>query len=67
MKESHIRSIVKSILYRATNTGATIALVYIFTGKIQLAVSVGFFEILAKISFYFMYERMWNHIKWGLK
>lgn len=67
MSDTHLRSITKAICYRLTNTGATIVLVYIFTNDIHMSISIGFFEIMAKILFFYIYERIWSYIKWGKK
>jgi uncharacterized membrane protein len=65
MSESKVRSIVKSISWRIVATLTTITLVFIFTGKIVLALSVGVIEVILKMSFYYFHERVWNKVKWG--
>ena len=63
--ETKERSIVKSISWRIVATLTTMILVFIFTGQIVLALSVGIIEIILKIMFYYLHERSWNKIKWG--
>ena len=36
------------------------ALVYIFTGQLKSAATVGFFEFISKMLFYYLHERAWN-------
>ena len=34
-------------------------LVYSFTGELDLSLGVGFFDVLVKLAFYFLHERVW--------
>jgi uncharacterized membrane protein len=65
MAEKSIRSIAKAISWRATGTVDTIILSYIITGKLNLAFSIGLFEVFTKTALYFFHERLWNKIKFG--
>ena len=47
--ETNLRSMVKSITFRILATITTIILVYIFFGRIDLAVILGGLEILLKL------------------
>jgi len=40
-------------------------IVFLFTRKIILSLGVGFTEIIAKIIFYYLHERIWNKVSWG--
>jgi adenylylsulfate kinase len=64
-KESKIRSIVKTISWRFLATATTFTLVYIFTGKLDVALSVGFLEVFLKMLIYFLHERVWDRLKFG--
>ncbi len=64
-KESKIRSIVKSISWRFWATVTTMALVLIFTKKVELALSIGAFEVILKLIVYFFHERVWDRLKFG--
>ncbi len=63
--ESKRRSVVKTISWRTLATLTTAIIVYILTGELLLAVSVGSIEVIAKIVLYFFHERTWNKIKFG--
>ncbi|CAL2076538.1 DUF2061 domain-containing protein [Tenacibaculum sp. 190524A05c] len=63
--EKPIRSIVKSISWRAVGTLDTILISWIITGKIDTALSIGAIELITKMILYFFHERVWNTIKWG--
>jgi uncharacterized membrane protein len=64
-KDSHLRSVIKGVTWRLLATATTVILVLIFTGEIIIALEVGFFEVIAKIIFYYLHERGWNLITWG--
>lgn len=63
--ETRGRSIAKTISWRVLATLTTIALVYLFTGTIVIALEVGVIEVVAKLLLFFFHERMWNLISWG--
>ena len=64
-KESKSRSVVKTISWRILATATTITLVYIFTGKTDIAFSVGLIEVFLKMLIYFLHERAWDKIHFG--
>lgn len=63
--ETPTRSIVKATSYRVFGTLATIAIVFVGTGKAPLAVGVGLLDAFSKIALYFAHERTWNKIRFG--
>jgi len=65
MDDSHLRSVIKTVSWRALATIITIVIVFLFTGEIALALSVGAIEVIAKLIFYYFHERIWNWIQWG--
>ena len=65
--ESHIRSILKGVTWRIVATLTTMILAFIFTGSVDTALKIGFFEVIAKIIFYYLHERAWLSIEWGRK
>ena len=66
-KETHLRSVIKTITWRVLATLTTMSLVYIFIGDVTIALSVGGFEVVLKLLIYFGHERAWDRIKWGKK
>ncbi|MEA3500228.1 MAG: adenylyl-sulfate kinase [Candidatus Marinimicrobia bacterium] len=66
-KETHARSIVKTISWRIWATLTTITLVLIFVGEIKIALYVGITEVVAKMILYFFHEKTWNKIRFGKK
>ena len=63
--ESTIRSFVKAISWRTIATLTTTVLVFVFTGRIDIAITVGGIEALVKSVLYFGHERAWNALKFG--
>jgi uncharacterized membrane protein len=66
MHESHSRSILKGITWRVIASVTTMTVVYVVTGDLALMASVGFVDIVAKIFFYYIHERSWGKVKWGI-
>lgn len=66
-KESSTRSVVKALSWRFVATLTTIILVFVFTGRFDLAITVGLFEALVKMVLYFAHERIWNKLGFGRK
>ena len=66
-EESKTRSIVKAISWRVLATLITMLLVLTFTGRLDVALTVGAFEAIVKMAFYFLHERAWNRISAGRK
>jgi len=60
------RSVLKAITWRVLASIITMILVWIFSGNITLALSVGILEIIAKIIFYYLHERAWGSVSWGI-
>ena len=63
--EKHYRSLLKAISWRATGTVDTILISFLVTGKIKLAMSIGFVELFTKIGLFYAHERIWNKISLG--
>ena len=63
--EEHKRSALKAVSWRIIATSTTMFLVYIFTGKLELTVGVGIGDVVLKMMFYFLHERVWNRITFG--
>ncbi len=65
LKETPIRSIAKAVSWRILATLTTGLLVFAFTRSIDIAFTVGAFEVLAKLLLYFLHERLWNRLSFG--
>jgi uncharacterized membrane protein len=63
--ESHARSIAKAVSYRVLGSISTAAIVFVFSGNVKIAASVGILDSIVKIALYFLHERLWNYIDFG--
>ena len=66
-KETNKRSIVKGISWRVVATTTTIAIVYFFFDRLDLAIAAGMIETVLKVGFYWLHERVWHKVRWGKK
>ena len=64
-EESAMRSVLKAVSWRIIATLTTGLLVYAITGQIDIAVTVGLLEAVAKIALYFFHEWLWNRLNVG--
>ena len=64
-QESYWRSVLKTISWRIVATSTTILLAWFFIGEVGVALSIGGFEVVAKMAFYFLHERGWDHLSFG--
>jgi adenylylsulfate kinase len=65
--ETKKRSVLKALSWRTWATITTAIIVFVFTGEIALAITVGFLEVFAKMGLYFFHERLWQKIHFGKK
>ena len=66
MTESHGRSFLKGITWRIIASVTTMTVVFVITGNLALVASVGIIDVTAKLFFYYLHERTWGKVKWGL-
>jgi len=66
-KDSFKRSIVKSVGYRLIIIILDFTTVYIFTGKVNIALGFMLVSNTYTTIIYFLHERIWDRIKWGKK
>jgi uncharacterized membrane protein len=57
-----LKSIMKSISWRALGTIDTMIISYFITGRVTIALSIGSIEVLTKTILYYFHERLWAHI-----
>lgn len=65
MIDSNTRSIVKTISWRLTGSGATFLIAYLMTGNFALAGTIGVIQLISNTVLYYFHERIWNKIHWG--
>jgi uncharacterized membrane protein len=64
--ETSKRSIAKAISWRVIASITTATITLLITGKLTLALQVGAADTVTKLFGYFLHERMWARIKYGL-
>jgi len=64
-KETNKRSVVKGITWRIIATTTTMIIVYLFFGRLDLAIATGLIESVLKIGLFWVHERAWFKIRWG--
>ncbi len=63
--ESQKRSIAKAASYRFFGSIITSAIALYFTGEVDVALGIGLIDAVAKMTAYFVHERLWARIRWG--
>ena len=64
-RETHSRSVLKAISWRTLGTLDTFAISWFMTGEIAMASSIAGLEIITKVAWYYLHERMWAVVSWG--
>lgn len=67
MKDSARRSLVKTITWRLTGSGATFLISWLITGDLGTASAILGVHFVTNTALYFIHERVWTHIHWGKK
>ena len=60
LRESHIRTMLKTISWRIIATLTTVIITLIITGSVDSAWKVGSVEFVAKMVIYYVHERVWQ-------
>jgi uncharacterized membrane protein len=60
------RAIVKTLCYRFFMIVITVVVAWAVVGNVGAALSIGLVSNLLKTVTYYVYERTWDHITWGL-
>jgi uncharacterized membrane protein len=63
--ETHFRSVVKAVSWRAGGTLVTVIITWAVSGSLDLAAKVGVLDTVVKIGAFYLHERIWNHLDFG--
>ena len=63
--DSRVRTIAKSLTWRATALIITAATVWFVTGKLGLAAAIGAIDTTVKLGAYYFHERCWLKSNFG--
>jgi len=66
IKESRKRHLFKTLSWRVIGTLDTIILSWIITGNVITGLKIGTFEVITKMILYYLHERTWYRINFGL-
>ncbi len=64
--ESRKRHIAKTITWRLIGTMDTMLLAWLISGDVLMGLKIGFVEIITKMMLYYLHERAWYKINFGL-
>lgn len=67
IRESRIRHIAKALTWRAVGTMDTMLLAWLITGNPLAGLKIGMFELVTKTILYYLHERAWYKVNYGLK
>lgn len=60
------RAVVKTLGYRFFMVCITVAIAFLVVGDVGEALSIGLVANVVKTGTYFVYERVWDRIDWGV-
>jgi uncharacterized membrane protein len=63
--DSTKRSLVKTISWRITGSGATFAISYAILGDVSVSGTIAIIQLTFNTLLYFVHERIWDKITWG--
>jgi uncharacterized membrane protein len=61
------RAIVKTLCYRLFMLLITVGVAWIVVGDAGTALNIGIVANIMKTGTYYLYERTWDHITWGVQ
>jgi uncharacterized membrane protein len=64
--ESHKRHILKTLSWRFIGTLDTIVLSWVITGNPLTGLKIGAVEVITKMVLYYLHERTWYNVNYGL-
>ena len=67
IEESHKRHLFKTVSWRVIGTLDTVILSWIITGNPIMGLKIGMLEVVTKMILYYLHERAWYRINFGLE
>lgn len=59
------RSFAKATSWRVIGSIDTFGLAWLVTGQVGAASAIAFAEIITKIAWFYLHERVWDMVRWG--
>ena len=66
MGQTRPRSIIKAATWRAIATLTGVGIVLLLTGELEHGVTFALADVSLKMMFYYMHERGWEMVGWGI-
>ncbi len=66
LRESRKRHLAKTVSWRMVGTIDTMILAWIITGNPLTGLKIGLSEVLTKMTLYYLHERVWYKVRYGL-
>ena len=63
--ETHLRSILKAVSWRAGGTVVTCVVAWVLTDSLELAARIGLLDTLIKVGAFYLHERLWGRLEFG--
>jgi uncharacterized membrane protein len=60
------RAVAKTLCYRLFMLAITVTVAWLIVGDIGAALNIGVITNVVKTGTYYIYERAWDHITWGV-
>jgi uncharacterized membrane protein len=67
MLETRKRSIAKALSWRTISLVITMGITWKATGRLDLAASVGLVDMSIKMGLFYMHERYWSRVTFGIR
>lgn len=65
MSDTNKRSLVKTVSWRLTGSGATFLISWLIAGNLAIAGTIAVIQLISNTILYYIHERIWNKVKWG--
>jgi len=65
--EAHSRSLAKAVSWRILGSVDTFLLSWLFTSSVKAAGAIALSEVVTKMVLYYLHERAWSGVVWGIK
>jgi len=65
MREARYRSIAKAFTWRFIATCTTMGIAYVATRDLELVAAIGTADVVIKLFFYYVHERVWGRVALG--
>ena len=66
-REAHSRSFAKAVSWRILGSIDTFILSWLFTDDVKAAGAIAVTEVLTKMVLYYLHERAWSSVSWGIE